>query len=109
MAMASDENGDGPLVLFSRDRARRAAVERIAAVIRHRMSQEDITSVRGFANLVGMSWKPIDKLLNGDPDPPLTTLLQLAHALDLRSIEELLGPFESTRVLNVGRGLEAGG
>jgi hypothetical protein len=56
-----------------------------------------------------MSWKPIDKLLNGDPNPPLATLLQLAHALDLRSIEELLGPFESTHVLTVGRGLEPDG
>jgi hypothetical protein len=53
-----------------------------------------------------MSWKPIDKLLNGDPDPQLATLLQLAHALDLRSIEELLGPFETTRALEVGRGMQ---
>ena len=73
------------------------------------MSQKGITSVRGFADHVGMSWKPIDKLLNGDPNPPLATLLQLAHALDLRSIEELIGPFESTHVLNVGRGLEPDG
>jgi DNA-binding phage protein len=73
------------------------------------MSQEGITSVRGFADQVGMSWKPIDKLLNGDPNPPLATLLQLAHALDLRSIEELLGPFETARILDVGRGSEANG
>ena len=46
-----------------------------------------------------------DKLLSGDPDPPLSTLLQLAHGLGLRSIEELLGPFETTRVLDIGRGV----
>lgn len=54
-----------------------------------------------------MSWKPIDKLLNGDPNPPLATLLQLAHALDLQSIEELFGPFETMQVLNAGRGPES--
>lgn len=74
----------------------------MAAVIRERMEREGIDTVSGFADHVGMSWKPIDKLLNGDPNPPLSTLLQLAHSLDLRSIEELLGPFESTRVLEFG-------
>lgn len=88
---------------FARERARAEAVARIGVVVRSRMEQEGITSVRGFADHVGMSWKPIDKLLNGDPNPPLTTLLQLTHALRLRSIEELLGPFETTRVLNAGR------
>jgi hypothetical protein len=88
---------------FSRDRARERAIERIAAVIRERMESEGIDTISGFADHVGMSWKPIDKLLNGDPNPPLSTLLQLAHSLDLRSIEELLGPFESARVLDFGR------
>lgn len=94
---------------FSRDRARRAAVARIAAVVKERMDREDITSVRAFASHVGMSWKPIDKLLKGEGNPPLETLLQLAHALELRSIEELLGSFETTHVLNVGRGQEQDG
>jgi len=75
-------------------------------VVHEHMRKEGITSTRGFADHVGMSWKPIDKLLKGEGNPPLETLLQLAHALELRSIEELLGPFESTHVLNVGRGLE---
>ena len=104
--LTADNPADKPRGQFSRDRARRAAVERIAVVVRQRMSQKGITSVRGFADHVGMSWKPIDKLLNGDPNPPLATLLQLAHSLDLQSIEELFGPFETTQVLNAGRGPE---
>lgn len=76
----------------------------MASVVRAHMDREGITSVRGIANRVGMSWKPIDKLLNGDPNPSLDTLLQLAHALDLRSIEELLGPFGTTTALDVGAG-----
>ena len=91
---------------FARDRARAVAVDRIASAVRRHMEQEGISSVRGVARSVGMSWKPIDKLLSGDPDPPLSTLLQLAHGLDLRSIEELLGPFETTRVLDAGRGAD---
>jgi hypothetical protein len=84
---------------FARDLARSEAVSRIGAVVRTHMDREQIKSVRALAKALGMSWKPIDKLLSGDPDPPLSTLLQLAHGLGLRSIEELLGPFETTRVL----------
>jgi hypothetical protein len=69
MVVTPGDAGDEPPLQFSRDRARQAAVERIAAVVRHRMSQEGIASIRGFADHVGMSWKPIDKLLNGDPNP----------------------------------------
>lgn len=105
MVLAAGDAGEGAPEGFSRDRARQAAVSRMAAVVRERMKAEGITSVRGFADHVGMSWKPIDKLLKGDGNPPLGTLLQLAHALDLRSIEELLGPFETKRVLDIGRGM----
>ena len=89
---------------FSRDLARAEAVSRIGSVVRTHMDREQIKSVRGLAKALGMSWKPIDKLLSGDPDPPLSTLLQLAHGLGLRSIEELLGSFETTRVLDLGKG-----
>lgn len=89
--------------MFARDRARAAAVERIATVLRQWMDQRGIKSIRGAAKQVGVSWKPIDKLLRGEADPPLSTLLQLVHALDLRSIEELLGPFETTHVLEAGK------
>lgn len=100
------DNDEGDNVPFSRDRARRAAVARIAEVVRQHMKEHGMTSVRAFADHADMSWKPIDKLLNGDPNPPLGTLLQLAHALDLRSIEELLGPFQTEHVLSAGKGLE---
>lgn len=106
--MVSPESQHPPGPIFSRERARAYAVVRIGSVIRERMRSEGIRSTSAFAQHVGMSWKPIDKLLNGDPDPPLTTLLQLAHALDLRSLEELLGPFEMTGVLNAGLGIDEG-
>ena len=102
MSVTGDSDASAPL-RFSRDSARKVAVARIAVVVREHMRQEGITSVRGFADHVGMSWKPIDKLLKGDANPPLDTLLQLAHSLNLRSIEELLGPFETTQVLEAGR------
>ena len=107
--LAPDDSRNGREREFSRERARELTVGRIASVIRERMSREGIQSVSGFADHVGMSWKPIDKLLNGDPNPPLSTLLQLAHALDLRSIEELLGTFETSRVLNAARGPDTNG
>lgn len=71
------------------------------------MQQEGIKSVRGLADHVGMSWKPIDKLLRCDSDPPLSTLLQLTHGLGLRSIEELLGPFQTMQVLENGRAVDS--
>lgn len=88
---------------FARDRARKVAVDRISRVLRRWMEQQGLTSTRGVADQIGISWKPIDKLLKGDADPPLSTLLHLVHALDLRSIEELLGPFETATVVEAGR------
>ena len=42
-------------------------------------------------------------LLAGRSDPSLSTLLALADALDLRSIDELLGPLPTESILEARR------
>ncbi|NOZ56404.1 MAG: helix-turn-helix transcriptional regulator [Calditrichaeota bacterium] len=61
-------------------------------------------SSHDLAHRLGLGWDAANKLLNDDTyDPPLSTLLQVAHALNLCSIEELFGPFPLAEILNKGR------
>lgn len=49
------------------------------------------------AQCVGVSIGTVMGVIRGERDPDLGTMLAMVDALGLRSIEELLGPFGTTR------------
>lgn len=95
-----------PPTPFSREAARKAALERMYSVLAEREPgiESGEASAHDVSLWLGVGWDIANKLLNDDGyNPPLSTLLQVAHALDLASIEELLGPLPLNEVLRVGR------
>lgn len=95
-----------PPTPFSREAARNAALERIYSVLIEREPRIETgeASAHDVRLWLGVGWDIANKLLKDDRyDPPLSTLLQIAHALDLASIEELLGPLPLAEVLEAGR------
>ena len=60
-------------------------------------------SQRGLAREAGLGIDTVRDLLAGRSDPSLSTLLALADALDLRSIDELLGPLPTESILEARR------
>lgn len=59
--------------------------------------EERKLSRRKLATLsVGVSIGTVMEIVRGERDPDLGTMLSIAHALKLRSIEELLGPLGTT-------------
>jgi transcriptional regulator with XRE-family HTH domain len=52
-------------------------------------------SERGLAAAAGLGTTTVRNLLAGKAEPRLSTMLALAKALELHSIEELLGPMPS--------------
>jgi len=59
-------------------------------------------SERALATAAGLGTTTVRNLLSGKANPRLSTLLALAGALGLSSIEELLGPFASTELRRLG-------
>ena len=51
------------------------------------------------ARSTGLGHGTVTKLLNGEADPRLSTLVILANEFGLRSLEELLIPFGTARVV----------
>lgn len=51
------------------------------------------TSLASLAGRAGLSTGTLSQLESGSSDPTLGTLLRLMRALDLASIEEMLGPW----------------
>jgi len=51
------------------------------------------------ARSTGLGLGTVTKLLNGETDPRLSTLMILANEFGLRSIEELLIPFGTAKVV----------
>jgi transcriptional regulator with XRE-family HTH domain len=64
--------------------------------------EEQNLSQRGLAARAGLGISTLRKVLNQESDPALSTLLGLAGALGLHSLEELLGPIGTMEVLMSG-------
>ena len=63
------------------------------------MFERGISSVRALAQLSGLGIGTVANLVRGESDPTLSTMLALAAALDLHSIEELIAPLGTSIAL----------
>lgn len=75
------------------DGAKAALAERVRELSAGRYSR------RGLAAATGLGIGTVMDLWAGRSDPTLGTLLALAEALELRSVEELLGPLGTQAML----------
>jgi transcriptional regulator with XRE-family HTH domain len=60
-------------------------------------------SQRGLAAATGLGIGTVRDIWSGSSDPTLSTLLALTEALGVHSIEELLGPIGTQRLLELQR------
>lgn len=71
----------------------------VAARLQVLMFERGISSVRALAQLSGLGIGTVANLVRGESDPTLSTMLALAAALDLHSIEELIAPLGTSIAL----------
>ena len=65
-------------------------------------------SRRSLAAKIGLGIGTVMDVWAGRTDPTLSTMLALVEALELRSIEELLGPLGTQSMLELQRGSSVG-
>ena len=90
------EDGGGLNVIpmeVARDNARLTAGQRavLARRVTGLLGERSMTG-RGLAEKAGIGVSTVLKLLRAQTDPPLSTLLAIAYALQLSTLDELVAP-----------------
>ena len=84
----------------ARERALRLALERLNESLERMFERAEIETPADLQKVSGLSPHIAAKVIRGQmKDPPLSTLLTLMVALNLRSLEELLAPLGSSEVV----------
>ena len=84
----------------ARNSARALAVSLITARLKELMAEQSIRGARQLARRSGIGVGTAANLLSGESEPTLSTMLLLAAALELHSIEELIAPLGTARALS---------
>lgn len=84
----------------ARSIARAVATQLVSTRLAELMADKGVRSARDLAKRSQIGLGTAGTLLRGESEPTLSTMLLIASALDLHSIEELLAPLGTELALN---------